>query len=134
MDRNARFSPPAIGGSALLVIFAVLTLSVFAFLSLSTVQAEKRLADSAAQSVSDYYGADTQAEVIFAQLRSGELPPEVTISENIYSYQCPISENQQLIVELRCDSGNWAVLRWQAVAEPLPETSETMPVWDGSAP
>lgn len=39
MNERQRFSPPAVGGSSLLVIFAVLCLTVFAMLSLSTVQA-----------------------------------------------------------------------------------------------
>ena len=46
MKRKQSISIPAFGGSSLLVIFAVLCLTVFALLSLSTVQAEKRLARS----------------------------------------------------------------------------------------
>lgn len=134
MEKKNRFSAPAVGGSSLLVIFAVLTLCVFAFLSLSTAQAERRLSDAGLQAVTAYYEADTQAEEIFARLRGGELPPEVIKTENNYTYSCPISENQQLIVELRFDGGNWEILRWQAVAE-VPEASgETMPVWDGNIP
>lgn len=134
MEKKIRFSAPAVGGSSLLVIFAVLTLSVFAFLSLSTAQAERRLSDAGLQAVTAYYEADTRAEEIFARLRGGEMPPGVVKTENHYTYSCPISENQQLIVELRFDGGNWEILRWQAVAE-MPEASGgTMPVWDGNTP
>ena len=48
MKRNHSISTPTVGGSSLLVIFAVLCLTVFALLSLSTVQAEKRMADASA--------------------------------------------------------------------------------------
>lgn len=65
-------TPPALGGSSLLVAFAVLALTVFALLSLSTVQADVRLADASAQAVSDYYAADCEAQEILARLRSGE--------------------------------------------------------------
>lgn len=41
--KKQRFSPPAIGGTSLLVVFAVLCLTVFALLSLTTVQADVRL-------------------------------------------------------------------------------------------
>lgn len=134
MEKKSRFSAPAVGGSSLLVIFAVLTLSVFAFLSLSTAQAERRLSDANRRAVSACYEADSRAEEIFARLRSGELPQEVTKSENTYSYICPISENQQLVVKLRFEDGDWEILRWQAVAQ-MPEASgETMPVWDGNTP
>ena len=72
MRKQETFSPAAVGGSSLLVIFAVLCLTVFALLSLSSVQAERRLADAATQSVVDYYQADLRAEEIFARLRDGE--------------------------------------------------------------
>ena len=72
------FAPPALGGSSLLVVFAVLALTVFALLSLSTVRADVRLGDAAAKAVSDYYTADAQAQEILAQLRNGETPVEVT--------------------------------------------------------
>ena len=68
-----KFSPPIIGGSSLLVIFALLTLCIFTLLSLSTVLSEKRLSDAAAQSVQDYYAADLLAEETFAKLRNGEI-------------------------------------------------------------
>ena len=78
MEDKKRFSPPVVGGSSLLVIFAVLCLTVFALLSLSTVRADVRLSEASAQAVSGYYQADCQAEAILARLRSGELPPGVT--------------------------------------------------------
>lgn len=128
MKQKERISPPAIGGSSLLVIFAVLCLTVFALLSVSTVQAEKRMADASINAVAAYYEADLEAEKIFARLRAGETVPGVRESEEIYSYSCPISENQRLEVELQKSREVWTVLRWQAVAEPG-EISETLPVW-----
>ena len=58
MGRKEQFSPPALGGSSLLVVFAVLALTVFALLSLSTVRADARLGDAATEAVSGYYAAD----------------------------------------------------------------------------
>ena len=72
MEDKKRFSPPVVGGSSLLVIFAVLCLTVFALLSLSTVRADVRLSEASAQAVSGYYQADCQAEAILARLRSGD--------------------------------------------------------------
>lgn len=133
MNKQIRASAPAVGGSSLLVIFGVLTLCVFAFLSISTAQADRRLSNASAQAVTAYYDADRQAEEIFARLRAGEMPAEVSVADGIYSYYCPISENQQLFVELCLENGRWEILRWQAVAQ-SPELSETMPVWDGETP
>ena len=50
-NKKERVAVPAIGGSSLLVIFAVLCLTVFALLSLSTVQAGDRLSDASADAV-----------------------------------------------------------------------------------
>ena len=84
MNKKERFSPPAIGSSSLLVIFAILCLTVFALLSLSTVQANSRLAAVSAEAISDYYAADCQAEAVLARLRAGELPEGVSVDGNIY--------------------------------------------------
>lgn len=125
-----KLSVPAFGGSSLLAIFAVLCLTVFALLSFSTVHAEKRLSDSALSSVTAYYAADTQAEMIFAQLRNGELPEVVTKAGNIYTYTCPISHSQQLVVELE-QGETWLVHKWQAQAIANTETDDHLPIWDG---
>lgn len=132
MEKRERFSPPAVGGSSLLVIFALLTLSVFALLSLSTVQAEARLAQTAARTAQSYYEADVQAEQILARLRRGEDVPGVEDSGGTYSYCCAISENQHLAVTVRVEDGLWEILSWQAVAAPEPAADGVLPVWDGS--
>ena len=120
MDERKNFSPPAVGGVSLLVVFAVLCLTVFALLSLSTVRADARLADTSVQAISDYYAADCAAQEILARLRSGETPPEVTAyPENPagvrYTYACPISDTQELQVEvLLYGADDYTVLRWQS--------------------
>ena len=131
MKEKRRLSIPAIGGSSLLTIFAVLCLTVFALLSLSTVQAEKRMADASHQAVSDYYAADAQAEAIFARLRNGEPVPGVAEAGDIYTYTCPISQQQTLLVELKHTDGVWEVLRWQAMVTEEPNIEETLTVWSG---
>jgi len=132
MDKDTRMSTPIVGSSSLLVIFAVLCLTVFALLGLSTVQAGSRLSQATAQAVSAYYQADCQAEEIFARLRSGEIPADVTKVSNIYSYTCPISDTQQLQVELQKEAEGWTVLRWQAESIADWEASNDLNVWDGT--
>ena len=131
MERKNRASYPALGGSSLLVIFAVLVLAVFMMLTLTTVQADRRLSDASIEAVSGYYAADLQAEEIFARLRSGELPSQVRVTDGYYSYSCPISETQTLEVTLLREADSWQVLRWQAVANTDSPSTEPLPVWDG---
>ena len=130
MSKHQEHQLPVIGGSSLLVIFAVLCLAVFALLGFSTVQADKRLADVSIQAVSDYYAADCAAEEILAKLRAGQLPEGVTLTGDVYAYSCPISPTQALQVEVR--SGDWEVLRWQAVSTIQWQENTDMELWDGN--
>lgn len=131
MEKKSRFSFPAVGASSLLVIFAVLCLIVFTLLALSTVQAGDRLSQTSAQAVSRYYEADAQAQRILAQLRNGELPDEVSWEGDVYSYACPISDTQELAVDVLVENGNCTILRWQMASTTQWEADETLDLWDG---
>ena len=131
MADRERFSPPMVGGASLLVIFAVLTLTVFALLSLSTALANDRLSSAAAQAVYDYYQADCQAEAILAQLRQGRQPPGVARQGDVFAYSCPISDTQTLLVEVRLDVDTYTILRWQAVSTAPWQPDDSLNLWDG---
>jgi len=128
MDKRKTFSMPAVGGSALITMFAVLCLTVFALLTLSTALSGARLSSVSAEGAENYYAADTQAEEIFARLRAGELPPEVREENGIYTYSCPIGSSAFLEVELRLREGCWEVLRWQSCPADNWETDDSLPV------
>ena len=130
MKKQHRFSLPAVGAGSLLTVFAVLCLTVFALLSLTSVRAEQRLSEAAAETAAAWYQADTQAQEIFARLRSGEMPAGVREDNHTFYYACPISHSQQLAVALKKDSDAWKILRWQAMA-PEQTGEETIPVWRG---
>ena len=132
MRGHERFSAPVVGGSSLLVIFAVLCLTVFALLGLSTVQADQRLSQASADAVFNYYQGDLRAEQILAQLRRGNVPRDVCVEGSIYSYTCPISQTKQLEVVVEQVDGTWSVLRWQVVSLVEWETDENLEVWDGA--
>ncbi len=131
MNDKKRFSPPAVGGASLLAVFAVLCLTMFALLSLATVQADRRIADAAAQAVTDHYAADCAAQEILARLRAGEMPEGVERNGDVYAYACPISSNRELAVEVRVRGTDYLVLRWQAVFTGDWETDDSLELWDG---
>lgn len=143
MDNRKRFSPPAVGGASLLAAFAVLCLTVFALLSLATVQANRRLSDAAARAVTDYYTADCQAQELLARLRNGEVPEDVNIYQDASltplwtarcTYTVPISDSRELQVEVLLNevSGSYSVLRWQSAAAQEWETDNELELWDGT--
>ena len=130
MSEKRTFSPPVVVGAvSLLTIFAVLCLTVFALLSLSTVQADQRLSDKSFAAVAGYYEADCAAEEILARLRAGEQPEGVVYENGIYTYACPISETQALLVEVRVEGSEYTVLRWQARSTAHWEADDSLPVW-----
>lgn len=143
VNKRERFSPPAVGGISLLVVFAVLCLTVFALLALTTVQADKRLADASAKAVGDYYAADCTAQEILARIRGGEMPEGVEILDRFgghYTarYTVPISDTQELQVEVDLMEA-WAgydyryqVIRWQAGPVGQWESDNFIEIWDGT--
>ena len=134
MKQNSKLSLPAVGLSSLLVIFAVLCLTVFTLLSVSTVSANQRLAQSSRQTVIGYYRADSQAEEILSRLRSGEIPQGVSREGNMYTYSCPISDTQTLAVCVEVEGQQYQILRWQAISTADWEAEDKLPVWNGEEP
>lgn len=131
MKKKDQFAPPAVGGSSLLVIFAVLCLTVFALLSLSSAQAEQRQADAANKAIREYYNADLQAQEIYALLRSGETVEGVREENGIYSYEVSISQRQVLSVQVEKVGDTWNILKWEAVPVES-EADEALDVWKGT--
>ena len=129
--RKGKFPLNAVGISSLLVIFAVLCLTVFALLSVSTVQAQLRLAENTRSAITGYYRADGEAEEILSKLRTGEIPEGVEKKGDTYAYACPISENQALFVCVKVHGTEYTVLRWQAVSTADWDAEDRLPVWDG---
>ena len=124
----------AVGICSLLVIFAVLCLAVFALLSVSTVQAQVRLAESSRNAVAGYYRADCEAEEILASLRVGVIPEGVTQKDDVFTYGCRISDTQILAVTVKIGADQYTILQWQAVSTADWEAEDQLPVWDGQKP
>lgn len=131
MKEKRLFLPQSVGVASVLVIFAALCLTVFALLSVSTVQAHSRLASPMQEAVEGYYAADSAAEEVLAGLRAGQVPDGVTREGNVYMYQCPISKTQVLSVTVRVDGGRYEILQWQAVPVADWENEGALPVWPG---
>lgn len=132
MAKGRKDGLPPVGGSSLLVIFAVLCLTVFALLALSTVEAGGRLSQKAISSVEEYYAADVRAEEILADLRAGKMIDGVTVEDGVYSYTVPIRDGQSLSVRLHLIGSKETILQWKPVVESKWTPEEHIPVWSGS--
>lgn len=135
MDRDRDPFPPAVGGCSLLTIFAVLALTVFALLSLSTAQTDRRLSEASARAVGAYYAADFRAQEILSRLRLGELPEGVLLEDGVYSWTVPISDAQELRAEVSFPAGPggaYQILRWEAAPTEAWAPSDELQLWDGT--
>lgn len=131
MKQKAFFTPPAVGISSLLVMFAVLCLTVFALLSVATVSADTQLAERSRTAITGYYQADCQAEAVLARLRAGEIPSGVTAEGSRYCYLCKISDTQALSVAVTLDGTDYTILRWQVISTAQWQADNKLPVWAG---
>ena len=74
MKQKTSVTPPAVGISSLLVMFAVLCLTIFALLSVSTVSADVTLGERSRDAVTNYYQADCQAEAVLPSCAPESFP------------------------------------------------------------
>lgn len=114
--------PAPVGGSSLLVIFAVLCLTLFALLGLTTVMADVRFANDNCNAVTAYYEADCEAEKILGSLREGKAVDGVEQKGNNFCYSCLIGETQVLRVAVTIRDGNYEIKEWR-----VDETKEWKP-------
>lgn len=130
METKRSFS--GVGICSLLVIFAVLCLTVFALISVSTVQSQIRLAEKSWTATREYYDAENRAEQILAQLRSGQIPQGVeSPKEHVYTYHCDLSDTQTLAVWVAVVGSDYEILRWQVVSTLEWQADDRIPVWRG---
>ena len=134
-----------VGTISLIMIFAVLCLTVFAMLTLSTSNAEKALADRSSGFVKSYYEADLQATEIRAAIlgsyAGGSFPESIdgiwitydhTGDVTYAAYSCEVNEVQELLVRLKLEKNKDSVLEWKTVYSQPWEFDDSLNVWDGS--
>lgn len=129
------------GAVSLVMIFAVLCLTVFSVLTLSTATGESRLAQATAQHTADYYAADAQATAIAAQLRQGSREPEIEGIPIVYEdasdgqraiFSVPAGQNQALSVVLLLQNQSYAILKWELTYSGDWQADQSIAVWDGA--
>lgn len=103
------------GGSMLIVILAVLCLVIFAAASLSAASANGRLSEAYADGVTEYYTADAKAQKIIADIRSGNIPENVSVTEDAYIFSVPVGETRELQVVFSLTPEGYSINRYSVV-------------------
>lgn len=134
-----------VGSVSLVLIFCALCLTVFALLTLSSANNEKKLATKLADSTSGYYAADLEATEVLSEIKllleSGESLPDTINCVNIkteqagtdrhISYRCAIDENRVISVALEYDAGSLTVTSWKETEIKDWNPDDSIDVWQG---
>ncbi|MFZ2539144.1 MAG: hypothetical protein WAX04_09630 [Oscillospiraceae bacterium] len=149
-----------IGSVSILVIFVLLCLTTFATLSLVSANADAKLTDSAAKSLSEFYLADSQAEELLSSIDlkliatttsdkssyfkscidSLSALSGVTTYENsdgiVVDYSVPVNDNRKLCVSLNllypneANGKRFRLEKWQTVYTGEWEADDSLNLWD----
>lgn len=125
-EQDHMSSPMGIGIITIFTVLLVLTLSIFAALTLSSARADLALSQINADTVAAYYDADAQAARLWAAFSAGQ---EAALEEDI-----PMTENQHLHVRFfRDETGAPVIGAWTTVTdEPAEEDiSDTPQLFQG---
>lgn len=114
-----------IGVASILTVLLVLTLSVFAALTLASARADLALSKINADTVSDYYAADREAARLYREFAAGA---EASLQADI-----PMDRGMTLHIHLVREDAEVRILAWQVIAQEQ-EGIEFLPVWDGELP
>lgn len=121
------YPPLFIGSSFMLVIFIVLCMVIFAFLSFSSAQRDYEYSLKNAERTTKYYQANNLAEQKLAELVTNTKP---TVAE-IHSYVVPISEHEQLEVTLELNPNKTPccqILRWKQTSTQEWNGNQSLPL------
>lgn len=149
--KDRRGAAPMLGGASIIMVFAVLCLTIFAVLTLLTADSERRISESCARSVDDYYRADTEAAAFVSVLAealktdgvdgfyraAAEAGAEPAAADAdgapAVEKSFPIDENQVLYVVLAADGTAIRVDRWQVIFTGEWVSDDALGLWNGFA-
>lgn len=137
----------SIGSATVMLIFIIMTLAVFAVLSLVTADNEAESARKTAENNKAYYAAEAQAYKTLAEIKAAvsDLMSEDMVAEavepfgaactqnadgSIITFETEIDEHRRLRSVLRYQDGELIVIGWKTVGEAA-EYDDTISIWDG---
>ncbi|MCL2717735.1 MAG: hypothetical protein FWE14_03025 [Lachnospiraceae bacterium] len=110
-----------VGSASILLVFAVLSLTIFSVITLQTAMTDKKMTDVWKQAVIAYYEADTLAESIVSEILAQDDIPyfingvniEVEAFGEVFSFSLPVSEQKELHVRIAVSDDFYEALEWK---------------------
>lgn len=140
-----------IGGALILIIFIVLTITVFSVLTLVSSQNELSMVNKSAEVATNYYNAEKEAAVKFSEIKTAlnnvtdneeimRITSETGANANItmegveISFKVSIDENRSLLTVIKIKDNNFEVTSQKIVSENEFIIDDFIDVWDGVSP
>lgn len=127
-----------VGSASIVLVFAVLCLTIFALITFTSAQNDMALVQAEKQLVTGYYLADTRAEyIVYGLSVGGEVDVEINrewdddIGANVASFSCPISDKQELYVQVALYEHDYDILSWRMRGTGAWEADDSILVWPG---
>ena len=134
-----------IGSASIVLVFAVLCLTIFSLISLTSATGDKALVDAEIDLVQAYYHADTKAELILdsilqtaSQIPDNILGVDITVTQAAdgksaeIEFTCPVSPRKELLVWLTIREGKLDIRRWRLQDAVIWEFDPSLPIWTGN--
>lgn len=140
-----------IGGSLILIIFIILTITVFSVLTLVSSQNEIGTVKKTAEVASAYYNAEKEAAVKTAEIKSAvsgindsqsiaDISFEKGASASVtpdgvsITFKVKIDDNRSIETVLHAAGGNVGIVAQKIVSDSEFIIDDDLPIWDGSSP
>jgi len=132
-----------VGSASMVLVFAVLCLTIFSLITLVVSSNDKALVDVQVELVSGYYGADTLATRILADILAADTIPDNVRGVDIHTgwdeelnaettyYYCRISDVKTLYVNLIFHDDSYDILSWRMWDTDEWEFDDSLNVWSG---
>lgn len=142
MKRKLKAMGLPIGGPSLIMAFILMCLTIFACISFMAANRDYKLSQKTAESLTQYYAADSKAEEILAEidisLSNNEAIENIESNLKDYntivtkdgdriniSYAVPIKDEMELEVTARFTDGKIEILGWKVVNNSVIEDTPT---------
>ena len=134
---------PGAGSASILLVFTVLCLMIFAFITYEAAWSDKVMTDTWAQAVTEYYAADALAEDILAEILAADEIPKMVLDveisvelddekdTEIASFSFPMSSKKMLNVRVAIYKDRFEILEWKTKDAGFWELDDSMSVWPG---
>lgn len=120
------------GAASLIAAAVILAITAFAAMCLATASADARILTRELNADAAWYAADAEANMIIAQIRTGNIPENVSYDNNHYAFTVSIDNDRDIAVELEIKPDQtYTILRYQTVRSNAWDPDESIAVWTG---